>query len=283
MKRIITLLAAATLSVSTAFGTQSDTTAVRPVNASYTLRAGSAHIADTYLTPIKYSGWNVGVAYQRIQAAGFAPDRWLLQLGIALDAQGTMNPVQSSRMWSGALQVDYAMIHRWRWHSGLSFGVGPQATLIGGVRYLNRNGNNPASARAAFTFNITGFASWHTHIGHLPVTLRYQPSLPVIGVFFSPDYGELYYEISLGNHSGLAHCAWWGHYFRIHNDITLDLHFGSTALRLGYQGMYESTKVNNIVTRTVIHSAVVGVSGDWLSLPPRESLSATTRIITAGY
>lgn len=256
---------------------------LRPVNASYTLRAGSAHIADTYLSPIKYSGWNVGLAYQRLQAAKFNPENWLLQLGVAAEAQGTQNPRKSAEMWSGALQIDYAVMWRKTLCHGLTIGVGPQASLIAGVRYLEINGNNPASARAAFTVNATGFAAWHTHLGRLPVTLRYQPSIPIIGAFFAPDYGELYYEIYLGNHSGLAHCAWWGNYFRIDNALTLDLHFGSTALRVGYQGVYESTKAHDIVTRTAIHSAVIGVSGDWISLPTGNTLSDKTKVITAGY
>lgn len=262
---------------------QPDSVILRPVNASYMLRAGSAHIADTYLSPIKYSGWSTGIAYRRIQATKFSPDKWLMELGISIDAQGTLNPTKSAKMWSGALQIDYAMLWRKRLSNGFSIGVGPQLALLAGVRYLKINGNNPASARAALTLNATGFAAWHGNIGRLPVTLRYQPSLPVTGAFFSPDYGELYYEIYLGNHSGLAQCAWWGNYFHFDNALTLDLHFGSTALRIGYQGNYESTKAHNIVTRTFLHSAVIGVSGDWISMPLRNTLSDKTKIITAAY
>lgn len=281
-KFILTILIA--VSACGAYSQTPDTTiTLRPVNAAYTLRAGSAHIADTYLTPLKYSGWTAGFAYQRLQAAKFSPERWVMQLGVSLDAQRTLNPAHSANMWSAALQIDYAMLWRAKWRYGLSFGVGPQASLIGGVRYLDRNGNNPASARAAFTFNATGYAAWRGNIGRLPVTVRYQPSIPVIGAFFGPDYGELYYEIYLGNHSGLAHCAWWGSYFRMDNALTLDLHFGSTALRLGYQGVIESTKANDIVTRTCQHSAVIGVSGDWISMPTTNALSKETKIITAGY
>lgn len=29
---------------------------LRPVTAAYTLEAGSSHLSDTYLTPLKYSG-----------------------------------------------------------------------------------------------------------------------------------------------------------------------------------------------------------------------------------
>jgi hypothetical protein len=107
--------------------------------------------------------------------------------------------------------------------------------------------------------------------------------LPVTGAFFSPDYGELYYEIYLGNHSGLAHAAWFGNYFRLDNLLTADLRLGSTNLRLGYRADVMSTKVNNIVTRRVTHSFVIGVSGEWLSLPRSGRISDNAKIISALY
>ncbi len=81
----------------------------------------------------------------------------------------------------------------------------------------------------------TGYVCWSGSLGRLPLSLRYQPVLPVVGAFFAPDYGELYYEIYLGNHSGLAHCGWWGNYFALENLLTADLRLGSTTLRIGYK------------------------------------------------
>lgn len=139
------------------------------------------------------------------------------------------------------------------------------------------------AVEAAWTVNLTGYAAWNTRIGRLPLTLRYQPTLPVAGVFFSPDYGELFYEISLGNRSGLVHCAWWGNYFRMENLVTADLHFGATCLRLGLRSNVLSTKVNNIVTRVVTTAAVIGISGEWMSLNPSRGIDSKARIISALY
>ena len=152
-----------------------------------------------------------------------------------------------------------------------------------GCIYNARNGNNPVAVEAAWTVNATGYVTWKTKILNLPVTLKYQPTVPLAGVFFSPDYGELFYEIYLGNHSGLAHFAWWGDYFRMDNLLTADLHFGSTALRVGFRSDLLSTKVNHIVTRVVTYSAVIGVSGEWMSLNPYKRLNPEARIISAIY
>ena len=80
------------------------------------------------------------------------------------------------------------------------------------------------AARGSATISLTGYAAYPLQIGRLPVTLMYQPSLPLAGIFFSPDYGELYYEIYLGNHSGLVHGAWPGNYRRLDQLITAYLH-----------------------------------------------------------
>lgn len=58
---------------------RADTVAtLRPVLAAYTFEVGSGHLADTYLTPLKYSGWHMGLDYTRYQAMGFDPDGWTM-------------------------------------------------------------------------------------------------------------------------------------------------------------------------------------------------------------
>ena len=223
-------------------------TVVRPVFAAYTLEYGSAHLTDTYLTPLRYEGWHAGFDYQRYQAMRFAPRDWTMRLHMNLSVDKTDNPARNASMWDIMLSADWGMMRRFRPLPGLTLAAGASTGIELGCLYNPRNGNNPASAKAAWTVNLTGFASYSLRIWRLPVTFTYQPTLPVTGVFFSPDYGELYYEIYLGDHSGLTHCAWWGNYFRLDNQLSADLHFGSTNLRLGYHGTVFSSKVNHLVT-----------------------------------
>lgn len=287
--RLLTILLPAAILVAASGAKASEHTdsiavqTLRPVYSSYTLQAGSGHLADTYLSPVKYSGWDVAIGYERVQAMKFSPERWVMQMQLGVNASCSQNPAKNTDLWYASIDFSWGMMRRWKLPAGFSAGVGGSASLSLGCLYLNRNGNNPASAKAALTLNATGYAAWNGHLWSLPVTLRYQPTLPVIGAFFAPDYGELYYEIYLGNHSGLAHCAWWGNYFRLDNTITADLHFGSTSLRLGYSANFHSTKVNHIVTNITTHRAIIGVSGEWISLNPRKPLSPRTRTISATY
>lgn len=256
---------------------------LRPVTSSYMLEAGSAHLADTYLTPVHYTGEHFGFAYERMQAMRFCPDRWVMQLKIGLSGDHTQNPVKNATMWAATLRGAWAMTHRWRIGNGFTVGAGAGVSLTGGALYLSRNGNNPVAARAAFTLDATGSIGWHGRIIGIPVTARYQPTLPVTGIFFSPDYGELYYQIYLGDHSGLCHGAWPGNYFSLDNLFTVDLYFGATALRLGYHNRVFSSKVNNIVSRDISHCFVIGITTEWLSLRPGKRLDTDARIISATY
>lgn len=241
---------------------------VRPVRSTYAIEAGSAHLADTYLTPLHYDGWHVGIDYSRSQAMKFSPGKWTMQLRLGLGFDRTQNPVRNARMIDFMLNASWGMIRKFSVIDRLTVGVGPELGVNLGCLYLSRNGNNPASAKAAVTLDATALAAYRMTIAKLPVTFTFQPTVACLGAFFSPDYGQLYYQIYLGERSGLAHCAWWGNYFAMDNRIGADLHFGATTLYLGYHNTILSTKVNNLVTNAFTHAFSLGVTLDWVAFRP---------------
>jgi len=281
MRRFLSTLLSASLFTVLAYG--GDSTAVRPVYSAYMLEAGSSHLADTYLTPLHYSGTHLGFTYERTQAMKFDPSHWIMQLSVGIGGNIDENPAKNANMVSIDLSARWGMMRRWRVPCDVTVGIGPAIAINGGCLYLNRNGNNPASAKAAANVGALGYASWSHKVWKVPFTLRYQAHLPVAGCFFSPDYGELYYQIYMGDRSGLAHTSWWGNYFRLDNLLTADLHFGSTTLRLGYRCDIFSSKVNHLVTRDISHSLVVGVATEWLSLPYRASRANDAGRIATSY
>lgn len=256
---------------------------LRPVTAAYMFEAGGSHLADTYLTPLEYDGWNATFRYERMQTMKFNPERWVMRLAAGVGLDRAENPARNATMWYLGCDFSWGMMHRWKLPYGLTVAGGGSTGIELGCLYNSRNGNNPASAKAAWTVNATGYVSWNLRLWKLPVTFRYQPTIPVTGVFFSPDYGELYYEIYLGNRSGLVHAAWWGNYFVMENLFTADLHFGNTSLRLGYRGRIYSTHVNDITTRMITNNFVLGVSGEWISVSPRKGIDSRAKIISALY
>ena len=256
----------------------------RPVTSAWTVEGGTSHLADTYLTPLHYDGWNVALAYERWQAMRFNPEDWVMRLELAGQLAKTHNRVDNADMWDLDVTASWSVIRRWPVAVAgqhLTLAAGPMAMLEGGCLYLSRNGNNPVSVKAACSVGVTGAAFWHTRLVRRPLTLRWQPSMPLVGVFFSPDYGELYYEIYLGNHSGLAHFAWPASRFQLENLVTADWRIGATALRVGYRGQILTTCVNNITTRRFTHMFVLGISGEFLSITPGKTISS--RNISAYY
>lgn len=255
----------------------------RPVLSAYMVEAGSAHVCDTYLTPLHYSGWSAAFSYERMQAMKFDPERWVMCLDGRISVGSTGNPARTASIWQIDFRPSWSMMWRKALPEGFSLAAGGNVGIDLGVLYLARNGNNPASVRASATIGVTGMAVWNGKAGRLPLTLRYRPVLPLVGAFFAPDYDELYYEIYLGNHNGLAHAAWPGNFFRLDNLFTADLHFGATTLRLGYRCEIFSSKASGIVSRNVSHTFVLGVTTEWLSLRAGSRRTPDSRIISSMY
>ena len=254
---------------------------LRPVTSAYTLEVGGARLVDTYLSPVRYKGWHLGLGYERWQAMRHAPERLVMTLRGNLGFDRTQNVVGNSTMLGLNLELGWAMYYKFRPAESLTIGVGGGPELNVGGLYNSRNGNNPVSAKGALTIDASAYAAWNFNLGRLPVTLVYTPSLPLVGAFFSPQYGELYYEMYLGDRSGLVHFAWPGNRFNLDNRLTADLHFGATSLRVGYRLGVFGSYVNNLTTRQLTQSFIVGVSGEWLSLNPRRPLSQKTKTISA--
>lgn len=256
---------------------------LRPVTSAYMLEIGSSSVADSYLSPITYRGWSAAFAYERMQAMKFDPDNWIMQLNARIELDRGRNHADNATTWRIDGTFSWGMLRRWHPLPALTIAAGGSTGIDAGCIYNPRNSNNPASAKLAWTVNATAYAAYNLRIGRLPVTLRYQPVLPLAGIFFAPEYDELYYEIYLGNHDGLVHFAWPGNRFAMTNLFTADLHFGATSLRLGYRSYTFSSKANDLVTNIHTHAFVIGLSGEWLSLSRRRSLSRDARIISALY
>lgn len=256
---------------------------LRPVESAWMLEAGSSHIANTYLTPTKYSGYNLGVTYARMQAMKQQPLRLSQGIELSLRFQRGKNPAKNSSMYAAKINLSWRILHRWQLGHGISAGIGGYIGIDGGALILMRNGNNPVQAEACAAVGPEGYIQWKPSSPKLPLTLRLQAKTPLAGAFFCPEYGELYYEIALGNRSGLCHFAWPGSYRRICALLSADLCLGNTTLRIGYRIDAKSAKANDVTSRNVMHSAVLGIVCDYLTINPSCRNLERAKVITAYY
>ena len=224
------------------------------------LDAGYASIHDSYLTPITYDGIDLGLSLEATRWA--SRYRWLWQLSVGTDYNYVENNAKNNNLQKVMGDISFNMQHVWMGvhHPRLGFSAGPMAQLRAGIVYDAVNSNNPVTVRAHANLGATGMAWFNTHLGRLPITLRYQAQLPVMGVFFAPEYDESYYEIYLGNHKNLAHLGYWGNRFDMTNYLGADLHVRKVTLRIGYRNRLEHWSVNNLNVHDFTHALVFGIS-----------------------
>ena len=152
-------------------------------------------------------------------------------------------------------------------YKGIEFRISRETmrmtTLGGGFVYNLRNTNNPASARAYINLDASGMAIWHTKIKNYPLALRYQVNLPVIGVMFSPHYGQSYYEIfTLGHASGVVRFTSLHNQPALRQMLSVDFPIRYTKMRLSYLCDLQQSKLNGIKTHTYSQVFMVGFVHD---------------------
>lgn len=254
---------------------------LRPLTAFYGIEIGGARDFNTYLSPIRQTGTHAGIQASWSRATGFAPEKVIMDF----DARFAMDFCRNKQHTSSMTGIDFAlawdMLYRLRPLPGLQLAGGGGIELDAGALYLPRNSNNPVAARLSLALTLNLRADYSFHLGRLPITITDRFSLPSLGVFFSPEYGESYYEIYLGDHSGLANCGWWGNHFQVSNLLLAQFTLGNIRLCAGYRVECRSSYANKINTRLVNHSFVLGIATDWLNVT--RGLKSSQPIIPAAY
>ena len=217
----------------------------RPAFASTALLVGRAHLHDSYLSINNYSGYELGLMHERLRALPFGNGKWVMRHRIDASAANAFSPSQSGHLISAMLDYSYGQLY----------------TRRCGALYNPRNSNNPAAAKVNLSLGFAEMLTYTLHLGRIPVTLRYQLSLPVMSLFFSPGFGESYYEIFyLGNHSGIVKFGAWHNRFDMNNLLTVEIPIGRAALRIGYDNRIRTSRANHLDYFHYTNAFVIGVA-----------------------
>lgn len=242
----------------------------KAVNQGTLFGVGSMILTDTYLSPLEYNGLSLSLFYERLNATSMFNNKMLLQQQVLLQGASTDNPISNAKTYYG--NIDYHLHGFYPILNANSFrllgGAGTELS-IGGV-YNIRNSNNPAQLKTSINLNasLMAFYKWKQ------LTLRWQITTPLMGAFFSPGYGQSYYEIFvLGNDSGTIHFATPSNQRGLRNYITADYPIGKVTLRAGYLRNYYRTKANNLITSISSHQFVIGLAFESLSFGRRDLLN----------
>lgn len=246
------------------------------------LGAGGIVLRDTYLSPLNYGGYNLHFSAETAQYRyrGQGLGGLLLGRGYATDQAG----LGASRWLSHhLLSVDYSLtdnpagnasIHRLqgRWESARLYPLyqgklgklmlGGGYTLGVGGLYSTRNGNNPATLKldGALTLAVSysqQFTLWGHHL-----LLRLTSRTDLVGVQWSQQYGENYYELysvskAFARRFYLTHLGnQLGQQIRCSLDLPL---FRHSMLSLNYRLQYRSWTLNQISNRQTDHTLSLGL------------------------
>lgn len=253
--------------------------------------AGGGSIYDSYLSPLDYSGPSFSVGMLNERNARWNPRVSSLA---RFDLSGTYatNPGRNAHFYDGQLDVGFGWAYNWERSftpsRSLTLALGGMADFSGGGTYSTRNGNNPAQGRAAFSispvlrarYTFTGPRglrlkygteqcewresddTWTTRIliKTRPWSVQAQLELPLVGVMFSPQYGQSYYELFSLHHFDHNVCPTWPVnapsarlLTTLHMPVSLH-----TDFILGYRGEALQSHVNGLRRHAWQNGVVIG-------------------------
>lgn len=259
MKRLLLTFFMAIFLSGIVLADSADSISSRPVTSLFSIETGHKNIIATYLSPLHYTGTDVGLAGAWTKAMPFNPEKAIMHFNAGMTFSSLLNPAQTAKMIGLNASFSWGLSWRRRLDAGFQATAGGIIGFDGGAYYLMRNGNNPVQAMANAYIGARGSVSKTIRIKNLPILLSDEVNIPSLSMFFSPGYGETYYEIYLGNHSGLCHAGWWGNNFRMNNLLSATLDFGRTSLMIGYRFGLDTQWANNLNTIARRHLFVIGV------------------------
>lgn len=240
--------------------------------------AGRGAIYDAYLSPLDYCGPSATISMQNERTPRWGGGRVTQLTQWGLNATYASNPGGNGQFYDGQLNVGFG----WHYHIGAwanqpwDLALGGLAEFSGGGTYSTRNGNNPAQGRASFDVAPSAIFSYFFPAPrrlrvHCPspcagtvverlCEVRVQLDVPLVGLMFSPQYGQSYYEIfSLGHYDHNV-CATYplnAPSARLLATLHVPVSRRS-SFTLGYRGEAQQSKVNKLGRHTWQNGAVVG-------------------------
>lgn len=220
---------------------------------------GRANILDTYLSPEQYTGTDIRyLSHTTREKEDSRLSHLIVHEGNFSYAQ---NRAKNVREMYAMYHFEYGRYYNWHFLQGrLNLKAGGMVNVHAGTLYNPRNSNNPAQAKAAISIAPSAIVSYRFDIAGKPLSARYEVCAPLLGLMFSPNYGQSYYEIfARGNYERNVVVTHPVNAPSLRHMLTADFSLWKTTFRMGYLGDYRQAKVNNLKYHTYSHALVIGV------------------------
>lgn len=240
---------------------------------------GSTNVFDTYLSPQEYRGVDFRITRETMRMTKLLDGNVSVQSFFQANLGYTHNRADNNNTFSGLVNWNYGLHYQLRLTNNFKLLAGALGDINAGFVYNLRNTNNPASARAYINLDASTMAIWHLKIKNYPFVLRYQANLPVVGVMFSPEKGQSYYEIfTLGNSSDVIQFTSLHNQPSLRQMFSIDLPIRYSKLRISYIADLQQSHVNNIKTHTYSHVFMVGFVKDMYLIRNKKGTPLPTAI-----
>lgn len=237
---------------------QPESDSVRLVRRATMVSIGADNMLDTYLSPEKFHGIQLGFMSQIDR---FHPGRqWYRTIVHRAAIANGHDRADDNNMLGAFYDLQYRWMRQLRLTERFTLSAGIGATGHVGVLYLPVNGNNPVQIHVGVAALAAANASYSFRLGRMPLTIGYDISAPLLGVAFSPAFGQSYYElVSRGNYDHNVVISQPFNAPTLRQMLTVDVKLRRFKLRIGYLGDYQQSKFNDIRYHEWQHLLVVGV------------------------
>ena len=220
---------------------------------------GKTQRLDTYLSQEKYSGTDYRFISNVLR---IRPNKWDFQFTHEGALDYTHNRVENANTLAGHYDFAFAMMKRLdKFENGpFTLRAGIMSDLYVGFAYNMRNSaNNPAQGYASLSIGGTAIGTYRLKIGDKTIPITYEVRVPMIGIMFSPAYGQSYYELfNNGNYDNnivFTSVA----IPQLRHQLSAEYPISkNTNIRIGYFGDYRQSKPNNLKQHTYTNSFLIG-------------------------
>lgn len=232
----------------------------RITTSAQTIGIGQTRLLDTYLTPEHFKG--TGLTFLSTVERHRPGRRWSTVMQHEANVSKLHDRADTSSELEGSYHFFWGKYRRWTLLGDrLLLQAGAMGNATVGVIYNTANGNNPAQARFSLNAVPSLRAAWRFRLWNRPVSACYELDLPLVGLMFTPNYGQSYYEIfSRGNYDRNIVPTTFVSTPTFRQQLMLDVYAGrGVTLRAGYLGNYQQADVNHLKQHVYNHRFMIGV------------------------
>lgn len=255
---ILSFLASAALAQDLPAGDNGSTSLQKKREKTFLIAVNHADMLDTYLSQEGFTGTELRYINQTLKSKGRHRTSTEVTHQTLISATGTRGSKRS--MLTAVYHFDAGLFRNFYFpRQRICLQAGGLVNGVLGGSYNTRNMNNIAQARVSLAIDPAAKASWGFRIGKLPCALRYELSTPLIGLAFSPAYGQSYYEIfSQGNYDHNIVLTSPFNAFQLHQRLTFQFRVWRATLCLGMISDIRQLKANHLKYHSYSHGLSLG-------------------------